>query len=142
MAKAWGTKGEQKEPRDEVGAVISGAARILPGRPQPVRRMGAFLNVVLWVDPVHKAAAKTGFFHPHLLCRENQTFSTRVLSRDSGWDPVTAIHCAGMGFFAAAERSNCRVLSRALALHNRSETRRHLVFAVNGHGVIILLQGE
>ena len=46
------TKGEQKELRDKVAAVISGAARILPGSPQPVRRMGAFSNVVAWVGPV------------------------------------------------------------------------------------------
>ena len=34
-----------------------------------------------------------------LFCREIRTFSTRALSRDSGWDPVTAIHCAVDGIF-------------------------------------------
>ena len=46
------------------------------------------------------------------------------------------------GLFVAADRSDCTVLSRALALHNRRRTRRHLVFAVNGRVVVILLPGE
>ena len=46
------------------------------------------------------------------------------------------------GFFVAADRSDCTVLSRALALHNRRRARRHLVFAVNGHVVVVLLPGE
>ena len=46
------------------------------------------------------------------------------------------------GFFVAADRSDCTVLSRVRALHNRRRTRRHLVFAVNGRVVVVLLPGE
>ena len=46
------------------------------------------------------------------------------------------------GFFVAADRSDCTVLSRALSVHNRRRTRRHLVFAVNGRVVVDLLPGE
>ena len=48
----------------------------------------------------------------------------------------------GTGLFVAADRSDCTVLSRALALHNRHRTRCHLVFAVSGHVVVVLLPGE
>ena len=47
-----------------------------------------------------------------------------------------------MGPFVATDRSDCAVLSGALALHNRRQTRRHLVFAVNGRVVVVLLPGE
>ena len=54
--------------------------------------MGGLWKVVLWVGPVLLGATKMGLFRPYLFCRENRTFSKRVLRGDSGWDPVIDLH--------------------------------------------------
>ena len=141
--------GEQRENKRRrgtcVSAVISGAAKIsLSYKDLRGQRCGAGVGTRgSRLGSTH--VIDSFLFDSPLFCRENRTFSTRALSRDSGWDPVTDLHSLADGVYCSSGQiplpcpvRNSWFTQSAVELDAIS----FAVFSGSGRVVFVLLPGE